>query len=869
MTIDARTQALSNPFVPDTNTNALASTFPTTSVSSDSFTPHTYSEMDALPGSDSTGSSTATLTPSGVTTIPPAANGTTTISNETTNALIQILNDETNYVPNILSSLRNPTYHFRLFMTTEHELLLNTQQTTSTTSADASNESDALQSLYETLDGLPKATIAESGVTAGFCITDVEFTHACGPGWRNRNAMLTDMKITITEPLGTSLLEAMMDASMALGVNNFTKMWYYLELTFLAYNDDGSVNTSPIGALNLPNGGRWVYQINITKNSVHMSESGCVYTLDCKFTGLTGFEDNTNGKTPDNITCSGTTIQEYLNNFATSLNKKWSDRYLGPIVTFNFNVMPIQDDSRNPATFKLQKTDFDSQRNMSLDANGNTFTSQISAQTSIIDVVTFLYAYCEDAQKMMLDTDNASGLEDTSSDDSSTTGPTATYNNKEYRVPIVPLIECDAKITGYDPITGQYMKQITYTIWSYRSFSVNLSTSQYQNIKANPAVTGVIANELLKRGYLRKRYDYQFTGQNTEVLKCDLDYNYYFAAVLPKISGWRQDFLSTSTQKKYNPALANNGALSKQPNEISANATSTGSTTSSIQNQTTQPQQLTAAQLQNRLVGFQGKIDNLTALTSDTTANDPTTGQPMTAQARAGYETLLQSYITARDGLDQQAADLRTQYNKASTDARDALEAKGASNVFAEDAINGSIPLQMTYVQAHSSIDDGSGSTGQWHRGASLVGSIFNQLYSPVSSAMLKIELEVRGDPYWIGYSYLERRATMSGQLPVTSDTALPNFAEGDSTLALRFLFPSSIDPNTGVPVIRASDAFNGMYRVLQVKNSFNQGEFKQTLTAQRLELLTFIPTSQVNKSANTTNTDDDDTSPTDSIFGT
>lgn len=814
--------------------------------------------MDSLPGSPLT----PINTPSGFAPNSPQANAATAQSN-LNNSLMSILNDPTQFSENALNDLRQPSYHFKLFMTTEHELITGAN-------------SGSLTDLYSTLDSLPQAIIAESGVTAGFNISEVTMEEAAGPGWRNKNCCMTSMQLTIIEPLGTSLMEAILSSAMALGVSNYNKMWYYLELTFRAYNDDGSINASPLDGMNLPNGGRWIYQITFTEVNMAMSEAGTVWTISCVPFGMTGFEDNTSGRTPDMMTAKGKTIQDFCNDFATNLTKKWTDRYLGEIYKFNIVIKDIQDANGlpNPGTFKLKKSEQDPIRNLALDDATGVPISQIAAKTSIIDVITFLYAYCEEAQSMILDTNSPNDLEDTTSDSSTSTAggdiPTATYKGKTYRVPIVPVIECDTKVTGYDPITGQYMKEFTYVVWAYRSYTSNMSASQFQNVKKAGSTTATdVTKDLINRGFLKKRYYYQFTGLNTEILRMNnFDYNFQFASILPKLTGWRQDFLATSVHQKVNPAIgtSSNFTGSSTPSEISnkgAGASSsqsgtpgapgtggaTGSTSPTIQAQS-QTQTYTIAQIQQKLPSYQQQIDNLNAVLNNPSSPSQTNpSQPMTAQERQGLQQQLVSVTAARDNLVASAKADREAYNAQSKSTRDQIEALGPTKLYSEDAINGSSSFNMTYLQAHSEPDDGAGHDGQWHRGASLVGALMNQMFEPSSSSFLQIEMEVRGDPYWIGYSNLERRAVMNGNLPLALDSTavLPNYQEGDSTIALVFRFPQTIDPQTGAPVLRGSDIFNGLYRVVNVKNMFTNGEFKQVLNANKLELINPVLTNPQN----------------------
>ncbi len=157
--------------------------------------------------------------------------------------------------------------------------------------------------------------------------------------------------MTITEPLGASMTEAILNASMALGIQNFAKVWYYMELTFHGYNEDGSINETPLDGMNLANGGRWVYIIDITNMEVHMDEGGATYRLSCVPYTMHAFDDDQVGRLPDMLNVTGGTIKEFCDDFASKLTKSWSDRYVGEIYKIKINIKPVQDDNRDPQPF--------------------------------------------------------------------------------------------------------------------------------------------------------------------------------------------------------------------------------------------------------------------------------------------------------------------------------------------------------------------------------------------------------------------------------------------------------------------------------------------------------------------------------------
>ncbi len=727
------------------------------------------------------------------------------LDSTTNDSLYSLVSDDQYYSPNILNSVRNPAYKVKLFLTTEHELV------EEAATAD-------IKSLYAALDNLPKIVVAESGVTAGFNITDFEIDQVSAPGDSNRSDYFSKMKITIVQAIGNSLVESIKIACNKLGVQNLSKFWYFVELSFIGYYDgsegpDGDINYNPCADTSkFSNGGRWIYPISINNMAIHQDEAMTTYNLDCTPYAIDAFSDETLATIPDMISVSGATIGGFCADLEEKLTAAWRIRYAASpgSEVFKFKVINRMIDgiSENPATFVLNQTDTDPIYNVAFDNKHRIPTAQIPKGTRLSDVMTFLYAHCESMQTVMLDTTSPLSLDDEG----------GFYKGKKYRVAMVPMIESDVRVIGYDPITGQYMKEITYNIWGFRTYGSNLSPMQYQNIKKDAQVAKDIVKELRDKKYLAKKYEYLYTGKNTDVLRFDMDFNFAFSAVLPQLSGWRNDIDSVVDHEKYNDATKDQASYSDEKNEIAI-----------------------YDNYNRALNDLTGQIDQLND--SIATEQDATKKTQMQTE-KASLEATRSSYTAT-------ATRLRTDYNAERKKNMDDIEKNLPKNIYIDDILDGNPdPLAMTYKQSNDDPTTSSGFSNQWHRGGSLVGALLNQQYAPITTAFSSISLEIRGDPYWLGYCGLERRVYVQNPKVDTRPDGRPNFAEGDNTFALIIKFPSGI-ADDGTPIIRTSDVMNGLYRVTNIKSFFTGGEFKQTLEAVRLELISLSDGGSGNSSGN------------------
>lgn len=84
-------------------------------------------------------------------------------------------------------------------------------------------------------------------------------------------------------------------------------------------------------------------------------------------------------------------------------------------------------------------------------------------------------------------------------------------------------LDVQIELLEYDPIVGDYAKKVTYRVVPYFI---------HQSIFANPSAMPIGYEELMKR--VVKEYNYIYTGQNSDVLKFDININnLFFSGVNP------------------------------------------------------------------------------------------------------------------------------------------------------------------------------------------------------------------------------------------------------------------------------------------------------------------------------------------------
>ena len=127
------------------------------------------------------------------------------------------------------------------------------------------------------------------------------------------------------------------------------------------------------------------------------------------------------------------------------------------------------------------------------------------------------------------------------------------------------------------------------------------------------------------------------------------------------------------------------------------------------------------------------------------------------------------------------------------------------------------------------------------------INDIQSNLYQNAKADMLNVSLDIVGDPDFIKQDDV---FVNPGQPDYLSNTAGPYISragsltmdKGELYALVKWRTPTDIEPETGL--IRSGayseSTFSGMYRILAVKNTFRQGQFKQTvdlIRAYKLEI--------------------------------
>lgn len=728
------------------------------------------------------------------------------------------------HAPNPLNVFWQVAYHWRLFIMRDEDIYTQTQKPADMTA------------LYNAMDGLQQITIAETGVT-GYNIKSVETRALVGPNAETRNTNIFQFTLEIVEPISVGFLDALKDAALALEIKNLNKCPYFLELGFRAYDENGAVLNDPLS--DQPDAHRWIWAIQITDIDTRLDAAGGQYTIKAQVYNDGAVETDIL-TVPKNLVMKGTTIGKVLNSLGTAMTESWQKRYGDKLVEYHFKMHPITrppptitDPDPNNYAMKAKNPTLRSVRLDPMQGAAGEIQAQVAAGTGYNDIVQWIMMNNENTETLGLDVHNTN------------------------LASIIDRIETDVEITGYDEVSANYAKRVYIHIWPYYTQAILTGPGQRDDAQ-NEAVQGKMVKALLDRRFLYKHYEYLHTGLNTEVLEFDIRSSFKWNAQLPNMGG-RSSSIDNLEAARNLPPVSNALSVDKAAYaaKVKAINASNRNATVKLATFTAQSNDLNS-QIDPLVRADQQALDIINnANNTNPTAAEIATARQVDKDLKAKLQPLV-AQQTAIAQLQSDQHDLITANAKNLQTDRDTLFAKTTPPNFAEDLLkqdgtattdasnfqyeyfNYAISFRQGYRDV--SAQSGTGFLGAFHQAKSTFGALVDQLYQMETKQLANIELTIRGDPYWIGASNLNRMVLLrGGNNPLAGDDKafpnMPNWYTGDQTFLLTFKYPILIGDD-GKPVFKENDTFDGIYRVTEVTSTFADGVFKQRLKGQIVPLI-------------------------------
>ena len=714
------------------------------------------------------------------------------------------------HTPNVLDSFANYTYHIRWSITDD---IVSSGITTP----------DEFQRIQKTV-------IAESGVTAGFNITELEMDNLCAPQARVQTMMHTGFKMVVKEPYGLSLIDRIYSVSREMGVRNHLTNPTFIEIWFTGYDENGKIVTPT-----LKESVYKLFRVNITKLESDTKSEGTVYNIEGIFSNMYANADHV-AVAPNGVNIGPvTTVGNFFDQLQVALNQQQQQlQYDGRRrIEYVFN---LPEEIRNWA---FTQSPTASERNGSISvndpANRTSPTITIARGMDINTILWFVVSMTEEGKRYV------AGIGNSRQQGSTSTGRSQA-NIPDNGMANVIAIHSQSTIYGFDYTTRDYLRRITYTFTEYptaRSMIDQNTVERTQQSTQQENRRQVISSS---RRFI-KAYEYIFTGRNLDILNLDIKLEWFWQSPIPTHLGeniyqnWspgRQldqqgpamDILNQLNQARDNLNLAR----AEEQRVIQANPG---------ENDEAKRKRAEATQVRERR---EQELQNLgTAQRFQETWETRSEGQRtlQNIQVRYGDEGLLNN--------PEVVERLRLRRNWS-----DAV--RGRSEVYLEDVkvrnIYAPLPIsfrpnpgpisQRTTGAGDVSAPDRSSSNDSVDnlpRNRSLVAAVLNDLTT--APYFVEINLGIRGDPYWMGLGNIEEDRRINSRSLDNYNPAAAWFYGGDTGFFLTFRTGESPSEETGyIEFSNSSIAFTGVYIVIEVKSIFKDGKFTQVLKSLRDNLL-------------------------------
>lgn len=716
---------------------------------------------------------------------------------------------------NILSQYDNMAYNFRLFMTTEHATV-------------------------ETMPQENIIVIAETGST-GLNITDVDMNTIISPSQATKNTFATEINISIIEPFGTSFMDFVRNAALELGVKDHRNVPMWLDLRFKGYTTDGD------NAQNAHEGGDTItldsetrsWRIIVKNIDIEMNLGGTEYNLKCIAQDEASFNDSARRLSED-IQIDALTVGEFFEKLTKRLNKFFNyDSVLSKDKTQNireykFSLPPAKSSSvykGSMGEWKIRGSkNINTVRNALTDIDGiSRWRSTFKKGTAIDEIIQELIGSTEEGQSLLLFGEIGRKVKDKNPRDPNKPG-------------VMFVVDPEIKLSSYNGIAKTYNLEITYNIREYKTF-IPIVTREQMEIAKRSGKSDKLLEEKLKISNIKKKYDYMFTGKNTEVLDYKIKLNSAWFVSLPIYRGQNRN------KHPEEGMLGNIEAANNRP-EQSKNAPNAAPDPKSLDGILKKLETLN--EQKDKVSGF-GGIDAIAAANLSTDIEE-TTNEALVKGAKiditssrdlfktstfsageitARYQTIKNDNVSSElTVVDGKTIRIDNDSNRGSIFFVEDFGTLSDSKIVRsrEEDINNTLNSVGAQVSPTATNQE-KNIEGNDDEDRSFFSAIMNQVQG-FKGQSIDLSLEIKGDPYWLGEPNIRKR--------LSGGNGHTDLTQTDSLLILSFMFPVSVDEDgsehaykgTGLYSLkRKENGFNGVYRVVSVENTFSDGKFTQKLT--------------------------------------
>lgn len=624
--------------------------------------------------------------------------------------------------------------------------------------------------------------LIDSATGSQYNISKLEHTFVAGYG-QVRQTFAHRFDFSISEPNGATFLSNLAVSAATLGIENHLQAMYIIVISFVGHAE-GRMSTLP---------SKFYYPVTITAVDMQIDAGGSIYTVNAVENSTNAF-NYLEGVVKEQITVEAATVGEFISEMVSKINRSnelqvltnrnqaYPDEY---VLEFD-----IESGTDKWAEWKIEQTDDEMQVN-GTSRIGDKIQFVVTNGSNIQDIIKMALNATAEYKKIQLHNGGTARPEAAAPSDTD-------LSKLKVFFKLVPSVE----YLKYDPLRHNYTRRIKYKIKKYIVPDLVVDNVEYDVSITDPTIQNQRVVNLIKEGLLRKRYDYIFTGKNTEVINLDIKLNSSFYIV--GVTGLH------STVSDANASQPSSGNDAPNVQSQFKNLAEIQKQLEKISGELAEETRR-AVQLIKTYKNTQGSVDPLEPVTTD--------WQELTSGAAAEIsesQGRIQSLRSERDQLLAERQEVIAQRKAAarSLTKPGTYESSRANKIdmpvyFAADVVDQS--------DWYAPENDRSGGSLQF-------GAVSANLEN--TGDLMKIEIAVRGDPYWMGRPNSFYRTN-------TNVDDLVDYERGGNLFFLNIRLPIDVD-DEGIHKPRSDFSITGLYSVISVVNSFSNGQFVQYISAVR-----------------------------------
>lgn len=599
--------------------------------------------------------------------------------------------------------------------------------------------------------------ISETGATGKFSIDEVQMTTTAPCTNSTKNSTLLRANITMSEQGSMTFYDDLQAASVLLGYSQLMDVPMFLELTFVGYDRYGENQPTVIP------GTTRLWRIRFNKIDSRFDNTGATTIYDIETSPMTFVMPPEDWRLTEQVEMIATRdVSAFIAEFSKKINAIANTQYgylthmfandLQPDNFYTFHVHPkignlmlINDSAQDTTKDKTASGEQGSKRYV------------FEAKQTIANVI-----------DCIMDSAQAKGA----------AGDTGQVQKRQF-VNVVPV----SNYVGYDIFRKRHVYRYDVYVLPYR-------TLDYQDVddtkNGNTAfdLKTLFAEAYPDTKYNMKRYDFQWSGRNTEILDLDLKFDSAYTMIAAK----NVFSLYDSKNRK-----GSKSAELKPQDQIAS-----------------------AAELQ-KLYLRKVELDNQ---------------QTRTAQEQTELEaTTVQLNSTTQLEGEQEQLIRPTAGNRAFLEnVTRSVDLKSAIDMYNGTKLHLQVPVDYRNIEEKSSSTDDSNAS-QTEVSKRLIRSNYYN-----SSTLMTLNMNVVGDPYWLGKSELDTIADLrklaTGENLIYDQTELTmNVLDCEPCLLLNLHPAKGYDYRTGLLKEDPQSIFaQSIYRVQTIQSTFSDDGFVQDL---------------------------------------